>query len=111
MTFFFVSISAFASLVGVPVGIMSSEEGLKVCATTARIKMFKLIIKKKKKKQNKIALLAKIKLNTIEISFSKTLINSDINYDELDLVNNVLREYNEMKREIKNSENAVDYTI
>ena len=73
--------------------------------------MFKLIIKKKKKKQNKIALLAKIKLNTTEISFSKTLINSDINYDELDLVNNVLREYNEMKREIKNSENAVDYTI
>ena len=33
-----VSIFAFASLVCVPVGIMSSAVGIKVCAITARIK-------------------------------------------------------------------------
>ena len=57
------SISAFASLVGTPVGIMSSAIGLKICAITARIKNYMSIIKKKKKKLDKIVLLAKSKLN------------------------------------------------
>ena len=33
-----ISISAFASLVGVPIGIASSAIGLKICAITAAIK-------------------------------------------------------------------------
>ena len=32
-----VSISGFASLVGIPVGVTSSATGLKICAITARI--------------------------------------------------------------------------
>ena len=44
-----VSISAFASLVGFHVGIMSSAVGIKTCAITAGIKMCKSNIKKKKK--------------------------------------------------------------
>ena len=55
----YVSISAFSSLVGVPVGITSSAIGLIICVITARIKKHKSIIKKKKKKHNKIVLLAK----------------------------------------------------
>ena len=39
-----VSIFAFASLVGVPVGVASLALGLKICAITARIKNYKLII-------------------------------------------------------------------
>ena len=42
-----VSISAFASLFGVPVGITSSAEGLKICAVTAEIKKYNTFIKKK----------------------------------------------------------------
>ena len=42
---------------------------------------------------------------------SKALINSYINHDEFISVNNMLREYNEMKGENKNPENAVEYTI
>ena len=45
-----ISISAFASLIGIPIGITSSAIGLKVCAITAGIKKYKSIIKKKKKK-------------------------------------------------------------
>ena len=45
-----VSISAFASLIGMPIGIMSSAIGLKICVTTAGIKKYKSIIKKRKKK-------------------------------------------------------------
>ena len=47
-------------------------------------------------------LLGKDKLNTIEILISKSLNNSYVSHDELVLVNNVLREYYEMKKEIKN---------
>ena len=45
-----ISISAFASLLGIPIGIASSEIGLKICAITAKvqgkqIKRYKSIIK------------------------------------------------------------------
>ena len=62
-----VSISAFASLVGILIGIESSIIGLKICVITARSKNYKLITKKKNKKHNKIILLAKSKLNNIEV--------------------------------------------
>ena len=46
-------------------------------------------------------MLAKYKLNSIEVLISKTLIDSDIGHDEFDLRNNVLKEYDDMKEEIK----------
>ena len=70
---------------------------------TAGIKKYKSIIKKKKKKYDKIVLLGQDKLNAIEVLISKTLINSYISHDEFGSVNNVLREYNEIKEEIKTS--------
>ena len=61
-----ISISAFTSLVGIPIEIMSSERRLKMCAITAPIKNYKTILKKKKKRHDKIVLLAKSKVNSIE---------------------------------------------
>ena len=52
----------------------------------------------------------KLKLNTIDVLFSKALIDSYIGHDEFTLVYNVLREYNEMKKEMKNSETFVEQT-
>ena len=66
---------------------------------------------RKKKKHDNIVLLAKTNLNAIEVLIFKALINSYINHEEFISVNNVLRKYNEMKKEIKNPENAVKYTI
>ena len=66
----YVSISAFSSLVGIPVGITSSAIELKICALTAEIKKYRSIIKKKWKKHNKMVLLAKSKLNSIEVLIS-----------------------------------------
>ena len=66
-----VSISAFASLVCIPVGITSSAIGIKTCAITAGIKKYKSIIKKKKEKHDKVILLGEDKLNTIEVLTSK----------------------------------------
>ena len=45
-----VSISAFVSLVGVPIGITISAIRLKICAISAVIKKYKPLIKKKKNK-------------------------------------------------------------
>ena len=45
-----VSISAFASLVGIPTGIMSSAIGLKICTVIAGIKKYKSIIIEKEDK-------------------------------------------------------------
>ena len=42
---------------------------------------------------------------------SKIFIDSYFNQYELFRVTNALREYNKMKEEIKNLENALDYTI
>ena len=61
-----VSISGFASLVGVSVGIVNPAVGLKICVISARIKKYKSTIKKKWKKHDKIVLLVKTKLNSIE---------------------------------------------
>ena len=87
-----VSISAFVLLVGVPVGFASFAVGIKICAITAVIKKYKLIIKKKRKKHDKIALLGKANLENIEVLISKTLIDLNSSHDEFVPVNNVLRE-------------------
>ena len=104
-------VSTVTGLVCVPVDITSSAAGMNICAIVAGIKKCKSIIKKKKKKHDKIVLLGKDKLNTIEVLISKSLINSYISRDEFVLVNNVLVEYNEMKNELKNPETSVEYII
>ena len=87
----------------VPVGMTTSAVITKICPITTGIKKYKSIINKKKKKHDKIASLGKTKLNTIEVLISKALIDSYISHDKFISVNNVLREYNEMKEEIKKS--------
>ena len=76
--------------------------GLKVCAITAEIKKYKSIIKRKKKKHDKLVFLAKSKLNRIEFLISKSLIDSSISHDDFFKKNIVLKEYNKMNQEIKN---------
>ena len=82
-----ISIYAFASLLGILIGVAASAIWLKICKITAGIKKYKSIIKKKKKKHDKIVLLAKSKLNSIEVLISKALIDSVISHDEFVLIN------------------------
>ena len=78
------SVSAFVSLVGIPIGITSSSIGLNICSITAGSKMYKSINKKKKLKHDKIVLLAK--LNSVEVLISKALIDSVISHDEFKIL-------------------------
>ena len=63
------------------------------------------MINKKKKKHHKIVLLVKSKLISIEVLISKALIDSNISDDEFILISNVLKEFYNMKKEIKNPNN------
>ena len=66
------------------------------------------MIKNKKKNHDKIVLLGKDKINTFEVIIFKSLINSYVSQNEFVLVNNVLREFNEME---KDTEISVEYII
>ena len=98
-----VSISAFGSLVGISIGITSSETGVNIYVITAEIIKYKSINMKKKKNHDKIVLLAKSKLNSIEVLIYKAIIDSNISHGKFVLINNVLNEFFDMKEEIKNS--------
>ena len=92
-----ISISAFASLIGIPIGNISYARGLKISAIAAGIKKYKSIIEKRKKKHDKIVLLAKSNLNCAEVLISKAFIDSYISHDEFVLIN-VLKEYDDIKK-------------
>ena len=53
----------------------------------------------------------KDKLNTIEVLISKYLVDLCISHDKFVSVNNVLRKYDQMNSEIKNTETFVACTI
>ena len=97
-----ISISFSGSLLGIPIGMTSSTIGLRMCTVAAVIKKYKSIIKKKKMKHDKIVSFAKTNLNNIEVLISKALIDSNISHDEFVLINSVLKEYDDMKEEVKN---------
>ena len=56
-------------------------------------------------------MLGKDKLNIIEVLICEALIDSYITHGEFSSVNNVLREYNEIKEERKNPKTFVEYII
>ena len=82
----YISASAFASFIGIPIGMTSSVIELKISAITARIKKYKSIIKKTKKKHDKIVFFTKSKLDKIEVLISKASIDSIIRIDSIDSV-------------------------
>ena len=63
------------------------------------------VIKKKKKKHDKIVSLAKSNLNSIEVLTSKALVDSNISLEEFVLTNNMLKESERIKEWINNSNN------
>ena len=76
-----VSIISFTTIVGAPVGIASASLTLFFSLTTGIVKKL-LNITKKKKKHDKILMLTKSKLNSIETLISQALIDMDISHEE-----------------------------
>ena len=77
-----ISIASFATVIGAPVGMMSASFSLAFSITTGFVKKFLKTIRNKKKKHNKIVMLARSKLNSIESKISEALINNKISHED-----------------------------
>ena len=78
-----VSICSFTSVVGAPVGIASASFTLIFSLTTGISKKLLSITINKKKKHNKILMLAKSKLNSIETVISQAMTDMEISHENL----------------------------
>ena len=94
-----ISIASFATAIGAPVGIMSASCSLAFSITTEFVKTFLKTLRNKKKKHNKIVMLARIKLNSIESKTSEALINSEISHEDFMTILNEEKEISRIKRE------------
>ena len=77
-----ISIASFATVIGAPVGMMSASCSLAFSITTGFVKKFLKTTRNKKKKHNKIVMLARSKLNSIESKISEALMNNEISHKQ-----------------------------
>ena len=104
-----VSIISFPSIIGTPAGIASASLILIFSLTTGIVKKLLNIARNKKKKQDKILMLAKSKLNIIETLISQALIDLDISHEEFIRILKEKDKYERMKENLR-SENE-EYKI
>ena len=97
-----VSIISFTSITGAPVGIASASFTLIFSLTTGIAKKLLNITRKKKKKHDKILMLAKSKLNSIETLISQALIDMDISHEEFITILKEKDRYEMMKENLRN---------
>ena len=83
-----ISIASFATVIGAPVGIMGASCSLTFSITTGFVKKFLKTIRNKKKKHNKIVMLARSKLNSIESKISKALMDNEISHEDFETIIN-----------------------
>ena len=77
-----VSIISFTSIVGAPVGIASASLTLFFSLTTRKVKKLLHTTRNKKKKYDKIIMLAKSKLSSIETLVSQALFDMEISHEK-----------------------------
>ena len=91
------SIASYASAVGIPAGIT----GASLTIGTGISKSLLKLTKKRKAKHNKIIVLAKDKLNTIDTLLSSALNNSEISHEEFSNIITEANIYENIKENIK----------
>ena len=111
-----ISIISFTSVIGVPAGLASAIFTLIFSLTTGIIKKLLKVTRNKKKKHNKIVMLVKSELNSIETLMSQALIDFNISFEEFETIVNEKEKYEQVKESIRNtksrdelSENNVGY--
>ena len=105
-----VSIISFTSIIEAPVGIASASFTLIFSPTTGIIKKLLNITRKKKKKHDKILMLVKSKLNSIDTLISQALIDMDISHEEFIKILKEKDRY-EMMRDNLRDKNGESYEI
>ena len=95
-----ISIASFATVIGAPVVIMSASCSLAFSVTKGFVKTF-LKATRNKKKHNKIVMLARSKLNSIESKISKALMDNEISHEDFETIINEEKKYQELKESIR----------
>ena len=90
-----ISIAAFATVVGTPVGIVSASLSLIFSLSKGIVKNLLKTTRNEKKKHNKIIMLARSKLNSIESKVSEASIKSEISHEDFMIIINEGKNYRE----------------
>ena len=96
-----VSTASFVTVIGTPVGIASASLSLTFSLSTGIVKKLLKTTRDKKKKHNKIIMLARKKLNSVESKVSEALTNNEISHDVFLTIINEERNYRESKENIR----------
>ena len=88
----------FRSVAGAPIGIASASFTLIFPLTTGIVKKLLSITRIKKKKHDKIFMLAKNKLNSIQTLVSQALTDMEISHEEFVVIFKEKYEYEKMKK-------------
>ena len=93
--------ASHATVVGIPVGVAGASLALIFTVTTGVVKKILSVTKKKKKKHNKIMVLARDKLNIVETLLSSALSDFDISHEEFAKIIDENVKYEGIKENIK----------
>ena len=96
-----VSIASFATVIGTPVEIARASLSLAFSLSTGIVKKLLKTTRNKKKKHNKVIMLARSKLNSIESKVSEALINNEISHEDFMIIINEEKNYRELKESIR----------
>ena len=104
-----VSIASFATVIGAPVGMASASSSLEFSMTTGIVKKLLKTTRNKKRKHNKIDMLARSKLNSRESKISEASINNEISHEDFMTTISKEKKYRELKENIRmmNSQRSV----
>ena len=106
-----ISIASFSTVIGILIGITSASFSLVFSLCTGLVKKLLKATKNKKKKHNKIIMLARSKLNSIESKMSEALTNNQISHEDFITIINEERNYRELKESIRQMKGQEDKKI
>ena len=96
-----ISIAPFVSVIGASVGIVGASCGLTFSIESGFIKNFSKTTRNKNKKHNKIVMLARSKLNSIESKISEALTKYKISPKDFMTIFNEEKKYLQLKESMK----------
>ena len=96
-----ISIASFATVSVTPVGIASASLSLAFSLSTGIVKKLLRTTRDKKKTHNKIIMMARSKLNSIESKISEALTNNEVSQEDFMIIINGEKNHQELKESIR----------
>ena len=96
-----ISVATFTTIIEAPVGIIGPSCGFTFVITLVFVKTFSKTIRNKKKKRDKIIMLSRSKLNSIENKISNALTDNEISHEDFEIIINEEKKYRELKESIR----------